>query len=68
MVMTVKTKARELDVYVNGARVGYVVDCGDCWRAFLYGRRRRRFLPDCETRGEAVRSVIRSAAVPRDVW
>jgi hypothetical protein len=57
----VKLRATELDVYVNGVRVGYVVDCGDCWRGQLVGRRRRRSLPDYDRRTDAVRGVVEAA-------
>jgi hypothetical protein len=58
MVNRVQLKATELDVYVNGVRVGWVVDCGDCWRGSLTGRKRRRFLPDFDSRSEAVGGVV----------
>lgn len=54
----VTTKATQLDVYVDGARVGWVTDCGDCWRASLLGRRRLKVLPDFDSRLEAVHGVV----------
>ena len=33
--VTVRIKATELDVYINGVRIGRVIDCGDCWRASM---------------------------------
>ena len=62
----VKLKATELDVFVDGRRVGSVTDCGDCWRAFLYGRLRRRGynLPDYNTRAAAVHGIV-SATGPK---
>jgi hypothetical protein len=59
----VRLKATELDVYVDGIRVGWVVDCGDCWRGSLLGRRRRRRLPDYSNRRDAVRGVVSGATV-----
>jgi hypothetical protein len=63
LAATVKTRATTLDVYVNGKRVGCVSDCGDCWRASLYDRRRRRVLMNVEygSRSEAVRGVVNAA-------
>ena len=54
----VTTKATELDVYVDGVRVGWITDCGDCWRGSLFGRRRRRVLPDYPSRDAARRGVV----------
>lgn len=55
----VRLKATELDVYVNGARVGWVTDCGDCWRIGVLGRRKRRaYNIDCDTRGQAVAKLV----------
>jgi hypothetical protein len=58
--MATKLIATELDVYVDGIKVGVVTDCGDCWRALLLGRRRRSGykLPDYDSRKDAVRGVI----------
>jgi hypothetical protein len=53
-----------LDVYVNGKRVGTVMDCGDCWRAWLVGRRRLRAFPDYDSRGEAVKALVGIATAP----
>jgi len=56
----VRLKATELDVYVDGKRVGTVIDCGDCWRLRVLGRRKRRaYNLDLDTRGEAVSAVVR---------
>ena len=60
----VRLKATELDVFVDGIRVGFVVDCGDCWRARLTGRRRRKSLPDYDSRTEAVRGVVAATVLP----
>lgn len=55
----VKLVASELDVYVDGVRVGWVTDCGDCWRGALFGRRRGgRTLSDYDSRKDAVRGVV----------
>jgi hypothetical protein len=55
----VKLKATELDVYVDGRRVGSVLDCGDCWRINVLGRRKRRgYNLDLDTRGEAVAALV----------
>ena len=55
----VTTKATELDVYVDGVRVGWVTDCGDCWRGSVVGRRKRRMYNlTFDSRGEAVRGVV----------
>jgi hypothetical protein len=57
----VRLKATELDVYVDGVRVGWVVDCGDCWRIGILGRRKRRgYNLDFDTRSDAVRGVVSS--------
>jgi hypothetical protein len=58
----VRLKATELDVYVDGKRVGCVTDCGDCWRGLLLGRRRHRSLPDYDSRKDAVRGVVSGAS------
>jgi hypothetical protein len=58
---TVRVRATELDVYVDGDKVGRVMDCGDCWRASVdaSGHRRARALKsDFDTRSEAVRAVV----------
>jgi hypothetical protein len=61
----VKLKATELDVYVNGRRVGAVLDCGDCWRINVHGRRKRRgYNLDLDTRGEAVSALVRIVTAP----
>jgi hypothetical protein len=57
----VRLKATELDVYVDGKRVGWIFDNGDCWRGFLTGRRKRRYIPDVTTRSDAVRAVVVAA-------
>jgi hypothetical protein len=57
----VRLKATELDVIVDGVRVGRVFDNGDCWRGFLAGPRRRRSLPDYDSRADAVRGVVAAA-------
>lgn len=59
---TVRLRATELDVLVDGKRVGWVFDNGDCWRGFLVGRKPRRPLPDFDTRAEAVRAVVAASA------
>jgi hypothetical protein len=62
----VRTKATELDIYVNGERVGWVVDCGDCWRAAIFNKsgtgRGRHVFPDYGSRREAVRGVVEACA------
>ena len=58
----VELKATDLDVYVDGVRVGHVIDCGDCWRGGLYGRRKRRLYNiDFDSQDEAVRGVVTAA-------
>jgi hypothetical protein len=59
----VNLKATKLDVFVNGKCVGWVTDCGDCWRTGLYGRRRRRGykMPDYDSRMQAVRGVVEAS-------
>jgi hypothetical protein len=64
MKNVVRLQATELDVYVNGKRVGTVMDCGDCWRAWLVGRRRLRAFPDYDSRGEAVKALVGIATAP----
>lgn len=65
MTAIVRVKATELDVYVNGKRVGHITDFEQFWRVGLYGRRRRRVMPDYGTRAEAIRAVV-SACTPRN--
>ena len=61
----VRLKATELDVYVDGKRVGAVYDCGDCWRLRVVGRRSRRaYNLDVGTRREAVSAVVRIVTAP----
>ena len=59
----VTTKATELDVFVDGKKVGWIVDCGDCWRATLADRRRRLKLmnEDFDSRRAAVRRLVELA-------
>jgi hypothetical protein len=55
----VKLKATELDVYVDGKRVGWVTDCGGFWRIGILGRRKRRaYNVDCDTKADAVRAIV----------
>jgi hypothetical protein len=54
----VTTKVTALDVYVDGVRIGWITDCGDCWRGSLFGRLRRRVLPDYDSRNAARRGVV----------
>jgi hypothetical protein len=62
MTIKITTEATDIDVYVNGKKVGYVIKCGDYWRGFLYGRKGRiHSLPDYESRAKAVRGVAFSA-------
>jgi hypothetical protein len=57
----VKLKATELDVYVNGVRVGWVTDGGDCWRIGILGRRKRRaYNLDFDTRKQAVDALVKA--------
>lgn len=66
--MKVKLKVTDLDVFVDGRRVGYVTDCGDCWRGSLLGRRKRRlFNRDFNSRAAAVRAVVELAAPSESV-
>jgi hypothetical protein len=61
----VRLQATELDVYVDGGRVGSVIDCGDCWRINVLGRRRRRgYGLDLSTKREAVNAVVRIVTEP----
>jgi hypothetical protein len=61
----IKLKARELDVYVNDTLVGSVTDCGDCWRIWVRGRRKRRgYNLDFDTRRQAVRGLVQIATAP----
>ena len=61
----VRLKATELDVYVDGAHVGAVFDCGDCWRINVLGRRRRRgYNLAFETRGQAVSGLVGIVTAP----
>ena len=57
----VRLQATELDVYVDGSRVGYVTDCGDCWRAQMLGRRRRKRFDDFDDQKQAVAAVVEAA-------
>ena len=55
----VRLKATDLDVYVDGALVGAVIDCGDCWRIGVRGRRKRRgYNLYFDTRGQAVAKLV----------
>jgi hypothetical protein len=56
----VRLQATELDVYVNHVNVGWVTDCGDCWRVSRRGRAKRRRFPDYETREQAVAGLVAS--------
>lgn len=61
MANRVRLQATELDVHVDGMRVGMVTDCGDCWRASVYrsrGRSAKHLGDDFDTRADAVRSVV----------
>lgn len=57
----VRLRATELDVLVDDVRVGRLFNNGDCWRAFLYPPRRRKSLPDYDSRSEAVRGIVAAA-------
>lgn len=54
----VKLVATDLAVYVGSVRVGHVMNLGDCWRAWLYGRRRRKRFQDFDSRKQAVAAVV----------
>lgn len=55
----VKLKATELDVYVDGRLLGSVLDCGDCWRIHVKGRRKRRgHNLDFDNRRQAVSALV----------
>jgi hypothetical protein len=58
---TVRLKATELEVFVDGVKVGWVTDCGDCWRAVVTASRKRKYLPDYDSRKDAVRGVVSAA-------
>ena len=55
-----KVKATTLDVHVDGVRVGWVTDCGDCWRAAMYGRRKRKRFDDFDDQDQAVTAVVKA--------
>jgi hypothetical protein len=57
----VRLKATSLDVYVHGVRAGYIIDCGDCWRAGIYrtrGKSAKGLLTDFDSRADAVTAVV----------
>jgi hypothetical protein len=59
MANRVRLQATTLDVHVDGVRVGWVTDCGDCWRIGILGRRNRRaYNRDFDTRRQAVAAVV----------
>ena len=58
MANRVRLQATELDVHVDDVRVGMVTDCGDCWRARMYGRRRRKMFDDFDNQDQAVAAVV----------
>jgi hypothetical protein len=61
----VKLKATELDVYVDGRRVGMVTDCGDCWRIRVDGRRKKRaYNLDFNNKREAVSGLLHIVSAP----
>jgi len=59
----VKLKATCFDVYVDGRCIGVVLDCGDCWRINVLGRRKRRgYNLDFDSRREALAGLVRIQA------
>lgn len=55
----VKLVPTNWDVFVDGDRIGSIIDCGDCFRVWLRDRRMRRVVnADYDTWDDAVRAVV----------